>query len=65
MAAKSMGYSTVSFTYAVYQCCVVIPKLATPELRAKGIDDLRKALISMDFVEIPLALVQRMEKLSS
>jgi hypothetical protein len=57
---KSLGYDTVSFTYAVYQTTLAIPKLSSEILKANAVKDLRAALVAKNFKDIPKSLENRM-----
>ena len=59
---KTLGYDTVSFTYAIYQCYVEIPKLGGAELKTNAVTQLRRALSGKSFT-IPVALENRMKAL--
>lgn len=58
-----LGYDTVSFTYGIFHAYIEIPKLATVELKKAAVASLRAALKAKRFVNIPLALENRLQVL--
>jgi hypothetical protein len=60
LEVKALGYDTVSFTYAVYQTSLAIPKLSSDALKANAVKDLRAALLAKNFKDIPKSLENRM-----
>lgn len=61
---RRLGYDTVSFTFALYQAVVVIPKMTTVAQRAKAVAETRAALRAKDFRDIPVSLEGKLAALA-
>ena len=58
-----LGFDTVSFTYAIFQAYVEIPKMATSEVKKAAVVILRAALKAKKFLQLPVALERRLKLL--